>query len=100
MGEIASRLADEVIVTDDNPRDEEPGAIRREVLDGCAGPARVREIGSRADAIETAAAEAGVGDVVLIAGKGHEATQIVAGVELPFSDRDVARRLAVGGAGA
>jgi UDP-N-acetylmuramoyl-L-alanyl-D-glutamate--2,6-diaminopimelate ligase len=100
MGEIASRLADEVIVTDDNPRDEEPGAIRREVLDGCAGPARVREIGSRADAIETAAAEAGVGDVVLIAGKGHEATQIVAGVELPFSDRDVARRLAAGGAGA
>jgi UDP-N-acetylmuramoyl-L-alanyl-D-glutamate--2,6-diaminopimelate ligase len=100
MGEVASRLADQVIVTDDNPRDEDPGVIRRQVLDGCVGSAEVREIGPRADAIETAVAEAAAGDVVLIAGKGHEATQVVAGVELPFSDREVARRLAAGGAGA
>ncbi|TVP83652.1 MAG: UDP-N-acetylmuramoyl-L-alanyl-D-glutamate--2,6-diaminopimelate ligase [Thioalkalivibrio sp.] len=100
MGEVASRLADEVIVTDDNPRDEDPAAIRREVLAGCVGPAAVREIGSRAEAIETAVAASGAGDIVLIAGKGHEATQTVAGVELPFSDRDAARRLAAGGGGA
>jgi len=100
MGEVASRFADQVIVTDDNPRDEDPAAIRREVMDGCVGPAPVREMGSRADAIETAVAGARTGDVVLIAGKGHEATQTVAGVELPFSDREVARRLAAGSAGA
>ena len=100
MGEVASRCADEVIVTDDNPRDEDPAAIRREVIDGCVGPAALREIGSRADAIETAVTGARPGDVVLIAGKGHEATQTLAGVELPFSDREVARRLATGGAGA
>jgi len=100
MGEVASRLADEVIVTDDNPRDEDPAAIRRAVLGGCVGPAAVREIGSRAAAIETAAAESCSGDVVLIAGKGHEATQTAAGVELPFSDREKARRLAAGGGGA
>lgn len=100
MGEVASRIADEVIVTDDNPRDEDPAAIRREVLAGCTGSATVREIGSRGGAIETAVVEAGPGDVVLIAGKGHETTQTVAGLELPFSDREIARRLAAGGAGA
>lgn len=99
MGEVAGRLADEVIVTDDNPRDEDPGAIRREVLRGCSGPAVVRDIGFRATAIEAAVAESGAGDVVLIAGKGHETTQNVAGRELPFSDREVARRLAAGSSG-
>jgi UDP-N-acetylmuramoyl-L-alanyl-D-glutamate--2,6-diaminopimelate ligase len=97
MGEVAARLSDEVIVTDDNPRDESPAAIRRAVLDGCAGPAPVREIGDRAQAIRTAVAEAEAGDIVLIAGKGHEATQIIAGVEHPFSDREIAMQLTAGG---
>lgn len=98
LGEVACRLADAVIVTDDNPRDEDPAAIRREVLAGCVGSAAVREIGSRADAIEAAVVGATAGDVVLIAGKGHETTQTVAGVEQPFSDREQARRRAAGGA--
>jgi UDP-N-acetylmuramoyl-L-alanyl-D-glutamate--2,6-diaminopimelate ligase len=97
MGEVAGRLADIVIVTDDNPRDEDPAAIRREVLLGCAGPAPVREIGDRAEAIRTAASEARAGDVVLIAGKGHETTQTIAGVDLPFSDRETAARIAAAG---
>jgi UDP-N-acetylmuramoyl-L-alanyl-D-glutamate--2,6-diaminopimelate ligase len=96
MGEVASRLADQVIVTDDNPRDEDPAAIRRAILDGCSGPATVQEIGDRAEAIETAVAAARAGDMVLIAGKGHEVTQVVAGAELPFSDRELALRLAAG----
>lgn len=96
MGEVASRLADQVIVTDDNPRYEDPAAIRRAVLAGCTGPATVREIAGRAEAIETAVAAAHAGDMVLIAGKGHEVTQSVAGVELPFSDRELALRLAAG----
>ncbi|AGA34250.1 UDP-N-acetylmuramoylalanyl-D-glutamate--2,6- diaminopimelate ligase [Thioalkalivibrio nitratireducens DSM 14787] len=94
MGEVASRLADVVIVTDDNPRDEPPEVIRRAVLDGCSGPARTLEIGDRAEAIRTAAAEADPGDVVLIAGKGHETVQIIAGREYPFSDRELAAALA------
>jgi UDP-N-acetylmuramoyl-L-alanyl-D-glutamate--2,6-diaminopimelate ligase len=96
VGGVASRLADQVIVTDDNPRYEDPAAIRRAVLDGCIGPAGVREIADRAEAIETAVAAAHAGDMVLIAGKGHEVTQSVAGVELPFSDRELALRLAAG----
>ncbi len=100
MGEVAARLSDAVIVTDDNPRDESPAAIRRAVLDGCAGPAPVREIGDRGQAIRTAVAEAEAGDVVLIAGKGHEAVQIIAGVEHPFSDRELAMRLTAGGGSA
>ncbi len=96
MGEVAARLADAVVVTDDNPRNESPAAIRQAILAGCAGPGRVREIGDRDRAIRTAVREAEVGDVVLIAGKGHEATQIIAGVEHPFSDRELAMRLTAG----
>lgn len=97
MGEVGGRFADRVIVTDDNPRDEDPAAIRRAILAGCTGPAETREMGSRAAAIATAAAEAGPGDVVLIAGKGHETTQTIAGVAHPFSDRELARQLASAG---
>ena len=96
MGEVAARLADEVIVTDDNPRDESPAAIRQAILAGCAGLATVREVGDRARAIRAAVSEAEAGDVVLIAGKGHEATQIIAGVEHPFSDRELAMQLTGG----
>lgn len=91
MGEIAARLADVVVVTDDNPRSEDPAAIRAEVLAGAAGPAQVMEIGDRRSAIEEAIGSARPGDVVVVAGKGHETGQEVAGVVHPFDDRDVAR---------
>jgi UDP-N-acetylmuramoyl-L-alanyl-D-glutamate--2,6-diaminopimelate ligase len=96
MGQIAARDADLLIVTDDNPRSEEPAAIRRAMLDGAlALPAGrrgdVREIGDRAEAIAAAVALAAPGDTVLIAGKGHERGQEIGGVVHPFDDRDVLR---------
>ena len=92
MGEIAARLADHVIVTDDNPRSEAASAIRRAILDGTrGGTAQVFEIGDRATAIDEAVASLLDGDVVVIAGKGHETGQIVGGTVLPFSDLDCAR---------
>ncbi len=92
MGEIAGRLADVVIVTDDNPRTEEPATIRAEVLAGARqGKAEVTEIGDRHEAISTAIAQAQAGDIVLIAGKGHETGQEIHGEIHPFDDRSVAR---------
>jgi UDP-N-acetylmuramoyl-L-alanyl-D-glutamate--2,6-diaminopimelate ligase len=95
MGEVAVAQSDVVIVTDDNPRGEDPAAIRRMVLEGAAG---AREIGDRREAIAAAISEAGRDDIVLIAGKGHEQGQIVgAGDEmrvLPFDDVSVARECA------
>ncbi len=88
MGRIAEAVADQVIVTDDNPRGEDAAAIRREILDGCR---RAGEIGDRAEAIRAAAAGLAPGDVLLIAGKGHETGQIVGGQTLPFDDVEVAR---------
>ncbi len=91
MGEIASRLADRVLVTSDNPRSEDPEAIVREILAGSSGDHVVAEVDRRA-AIEQAMAGAGEGDVVVIAGKGHEQGQEFAGGEkLPFDDIAVAR---------
>jgi UDP-N-acetylmuramoyl-L-alanyl-D-glutamate--2,6-diaminopimelate ligase len=93
MGEIACRLADRVIVTDDNPRGESPAAIRRAVLAGCAAAdtKKVSEIGDRAKAIAIAIAELAAGDVLVIAGKGHEQGQIVGNTVLPFNDAEEAR---------
>jgi len=88
MGAIAVRLADKAYITDDNPRSEDPAAIRREML---AAAPEAEEIGDRGAAIATAVAALGSGDVLVIAGKGHEAGQIVGGQVLPFDDRDVAR---------
>ena len=88
MGRSASRLADEVIVTSDNPRSEEPRAIIDQVLAGISGP--VEAIEERQVAIFTAVSHASPGDVVLLAGKGHETYQEIAGVRHPFSDREVA----------
>jgi len=88
MGEIAVRFGDLVIVTDDNPRSEEPAAIRAEVLKGAPGAI---EIGDRRAAIAHAVTEAGPEDIVLIAGKGHEQGQIVGDLVLPFDDVSVAR---------
>jgi UDP-N-acetylmuramoyl-L-alanyl-D-glutamate--2,6-diaminopimelate ligase len=83
MGEIAVRRADRVFVTDDNPRSEEPAAIRTAILAAAPGAA---EIGDRAEAIKAAIAELAPGDVLLVAGKGHETGQIIGDRTLPFSD--------------
>jgi UDP-N-acetylmuramoyl-L-alanyl-D-glutamate--2,6-diaminopimelate ligase len=96
MGEIAARAADLLVVTDDNPRSEDPAAIRRAMLDGAlavpaAGRAEVLEVGGRAEAIAAAVAAAGEGDTVLVAGKGHETGQEIGGVVHPFDDRVVLR---------
>jgi UDP-N-acetylmuramoyl-L-alanyl-D-glutamate--2,6-diaminopimelate ligase len=91
MGEIAARLADLLVVTDDNPRTEDPAAIRAEILRGARGPAEVREVDGRRTAIREALAAAGPGDIVLVAGKGHETGQEIHGVVHPFDDRDVVR---------
>ena len=91
MGAAATRLADLVIVTDDNPRGEDPAAIRRDVLAGAPG---AREVGGRREAIVAAIAEAGPDDIILLAGKGHEQGQIVGDRVLPFDDVQVARECA------
>jgi len=91
MGAVAVALADHVIVTDDNPRSEDPAAIRRDVLAGAPGAV---EIGGRREAIAAAIAEAGADDIVLLAGKGHEQGQIVGDRVLPFDDVSVARECA------
>ena len=88
MGRIAVEKADAVIVTDDNPRSEQPAAIRAAILEGARG---AREIGDRAEAIHAAVREIGAGDVLVGAGKGHETGQIVGDRTLPFSDHDVIR---------
>jgi len=90
MGEAAVRLADHAIVTDDNPRSEDPATIRAAVLAACPG---AREIGDRAAAIAAALAELGPGDVLAVAGKGHEQGQEIGGTILPFDDVTVVRRL-------
>ncbi len=89
MGRIARELADRVIVTNDNPRSEEPLAIVEEILQGAGTDVEIDL--DRGAAIESAIAGAGEGDVVLIAGKGHEHGQEAGGVVHPFDDREVAR---------
>jgi len=89
MGEIASRLADVVIVTDDNPRSEEPAAIRAAILAAAPG---AREIGDRRKAIGTAIALLEPGDTLIVAGKGHEEGQTVGSVTHHFSDHEEVRR--------
>jgi UDP-N-acetylmuramoyl-L-alanyl-D-glutamate--2,6-diaminopimelate ligase len=85
MGAIAAEKADRVIVTDDNPRSEDPATIRSAIMAATRGAI---EIGDRAEAIRQAVAELHMGDVLLIAGKGHETGQIVGGKVLPFSDHE------------
>lgn len=88
MGEVATRLSDIVIVTDDNPRSEEPQTIRSEIMAAAPG---ALEIGDRAKAISHAVSLLGNGDTLIVAGKGHEEGQIVGGVTLPFSDHEQVR---------
>jgi UDP-N-acetylmuramoyl-L-alanyl-D-glutamate--2,6-diaminopimelate ligase len=85
MGAIAAQKADRVIVTDDNPRSEDPAAIRAAILQAAVGAA---EIGDRREAIRAAIAELQPGDVLLIAGKGHESGQIIGDRVLPFTDHE------------
>lgn len=99
MGAAAAEAADAVIVTDDNPRGEDPASIREAILDGARGAAarrdpapEVREIADRAAAIAAAVAAAAPGDAILVAGKGHETGQDVGGVVHPFDDRVELRR--------
>lgn len=91
MGAVAARLSDVVIVTDDNPRSEDPAAIRKAVLAGAPGAI---EVGDRRAAIAEAIAMAKAGDIVLVAGKGHEQGQIIGDQVLPFDDVTVARECA------
>jgi UDP-N-acetylmuramoyl-L-alanyl-D-glutamate--2,6-diaminopimelate ligase len=100
MGEIAARLADVLVVTDDNPRSEDPAAIRAALLEGArsaSGGCEVVEIGDRWKAIAQALRRARAGDIVLVAGKGHETGQEVNGVVHPFDDREVVRALLTAG---
>jgi UDP-N-acetylmuramoyl-L-alanyl-D-glutamate--2,6-diaminopimelate ligase len=90
MGAVAAKLADEVIVTDDNPRSEDAGSIRASVMTGCPS---ADEIGDRAAAIAQGIARLKAKDCLVIAGKGHENGQIIKGEVLPFNDADVARRV-------
>jgi len=92
MGQIAAALADDVIVTDDNPRTEDPAAIRAAILAEAKG---AREIGDRHEAIRIAIASLKSGDVLVIAGKGHETGQYVGTKVIPFSDREEAVTQAV-----
>jgi UDP-N-acetylmuramoyl-L-alanyl-D-glutamate--2,6-diaminopimelate ligase len=88
MGEIATRLADRVYVTDDNPRTEDPAAIRAAIM--AAAPGAI-EIGSRAEAIRAAVAALEQGDVLIVAGKGHEEGQKIGKQVLPFSDHEAVK---------
>jgi UDP-N-acetylmuramoyl-L-alanyl-D-glutamate--2,6-diaminopimelate ligase len=88
MGKIAVDGADVVIVTDDNPRTEQPHAIRADIMAGAPG---AREIGDRREAIRAAVRELRAGDVLVVAGKGHETGQTIGDVTQPFSDHDELR---------
>ncbi len=89
MGRIACDLADFIVVTDDNPRTENPAAIRKDVIKGCP---KALEVPDRKEAIKTAMGMLHDGDLLLIAGKGHERYQIVGSEELEYSDFDVVQR--------
>jgi UDP-N-acetylmuramoyl-L-alanyl-D-glutamate--2,6-diaminopimelate ligase len=96
MGQIAAALADSVIVTDDNPRSEDPATIRKEIMATAKG---AREIGDRHEAIKIAIAALKQGDVLVLAGKGHETGQYIKGEVMAFSDRGEAVKAALAGGG-
>jgi UDP-N-acetylmuramoyl-L-alanyl-D-glutamate--2,6-diaminopimelate ligase len=98
MGAVARALADVAVVTSDNPRTEDPDAIIAEIVTGAVGPGELVVEPDRRAAIGWAIARGGPGDVVVIAGKGHEQGQERHGVITPFDDREVAREVLVGAA--
>jgi UDP-N-acetylmuramoyl-L-alanyl-D-glutamate--2,6-diaminopimelate ligase len=91
MGGIAERLADEVVVTDDNPRSEDGDRIVADILDGMEQPEQIRVERDRAKAIRLAIESAQPGDIVMICGKGHEDYQLVGDKRLHFCDREQVR---------
>ena len=97
MGRIASVRADLCWLTSDNPRTEDPAAIIEDIREGCLHPERLRVVPDRAAAIREAYAATTSGDVLVIAGKGHETCQLVGDTKLPYSDREEVLRLRVGG---
>jgi UDP-N-acetylmuramoyl-L-alanyl-D-glutamate--2,6-diaminopimelate ligase len=90
MGEIAARLSDVAIVTDDNPRSEDPAGIRKTILAACPG---AQEVGDREAAIRTGIEMLKAGDVLLVAGKGHETGQILADRIIPFDETEIVTRI-------
>lgn len=99
LGEIAARLADVLVVTDENPRSEDPAAIRSAIIEGAkALRPDLRDVTeittSRADALRYAMSITGEGDTVIVTGKGHEPTQEIAGVFHRYNDRDIYREVA------
>ena len=92
MGAAAARLADLPVLTSDNPRSEDPAAIIREIESGIPAGVRYLAEPDRAKAIELAVRETRAGDILLVAGKGHETTQEIRGVKHPFSDVLILRR--------
>lgn len=91
MGAVAERLGDRVVLTSDNARSEEPAQICEEILAGCEEGERVEVVLDRREAIFYAMGALERGDVLLVAGKGHEAYQELRGTLIPFDDRDVVR---------
>jgi UDP-N-acetylmuramoyl-L-alanyl-D-glutamate--2,6-diaminopimelate ligase len=91
MGRIAIEMSDHVIVTDDNPRSEDPATIRSEILAGATG---AEDVGDRRTAIAKAIDMAGSQDIILLAGKGHEQGQIVGDRIIPFDDVEISRECA------
>jgi UDP-N-acetylmuramoyl-L-alanyl-D-glutamate--2,6-diaminopimelate ligase len=90
---LAQRLADWVIVTDDNPRFEDAKVVRAEILGGCKNLSNVHEVGDRHEAIREGVVKLNANDVVIIAGKGHEPGQIVGDKVLPFDDAEEAKKV-------
>nr|WP_255610355.1 UDP-N-acetylmuramoyl-L-alanyl-D-glutamate--2,6-diaminopimelate ligase [Pantoea sp. DY-17] len=93
MGAIAEQFSDIVVITDDNPRSEEPMAIVNDILTGLLDPGRARVVSGRAQAVTNAVMQASADDIVLVAGKGHEDYQIIGNRRLDYSDRDTVARL-------
>ena len=94
MGAAAERLADRIVLTDDNPRSEDSAAIIAEIAAGMSHPERARREPDRRTAIAVACAAAGPGDIVLVAGMGHEEGQTYGAVRRPYSDRATVAELA------
>jgi UDP-N-acetylmuramoyl-L-alanyl-D-glutamate--2,6-diaminopimelate ligase len=94
MGAAAERNADQLVLTDDNPRNEDPQRITDDICNGLRDPGRAYIEHDRAHAIAHALRSAGAGDIVLIAGKGHETVQQIGNRTLPFSDRERVQALA------
>ena len=92
MARVAEQLADRIVVTDDNPRNESAAQIREQILTGFSTAVQPIEIAERREAVVAAIQQAGAQDVVLIAGKGHEAYQEIQGVRHPYADSEEIQR--------